>query len=299
MQLPKSLLLTCLYTSVLGAPVAEPAAVQIQKRSTLAAPWDEGAVREFPIHKSCNATERRQLQRGLDDTVTLAKHAKDHVLRYGNDSAIYRKYFGNAPSAHVVGNFERIVAGDKADVLFRCDDPDGNCKLPAWGGHWRGENATGETVICELSFTTRLYLEQFCTRGYNVANSPLNTYFGIDLIHRLFHIPAIGENAVEHFADTYEDILELGAHNGTFATRDSNSLQYFAAEVYGYDIAVPGVGCAGEPASKTSTTSAVPTMAPTTEPSATKSTQQSASATLDIPPVGPVPFVNAWSKAAF
>lgn len=92
--------------------------------------WDHGAVTRYNIHQSCNVTERRLLQRGLDDAVTLATHARDHALRFGNSSELYRRYFGNAPTAEVTGNLDRVVNADRADTLFRCDDPDGNCKLP-------------------------------------------------------------------------------------------------------------------------------------------------------------------------
>lgn len=91
--------------------------------------WDAGAVTEFPIHSSCNASEARQIRTGLGEAVELAEHAKEHVLRWGNESEHYRRYFGNAPSGEVIGNLDKIVSGDKGGVLFRCDDPDGNCAL--------------------------------------------------------------------------------------------------------------------------------------------------------------------------
>lgn len=90
--------------------------------------WDAGAVTEFPIHSSCNATEARQLRVGLAEAIELAEHAKEHVLRWGNRSEHYRKYFGNAPSGEVIGNLDKIVNGDKGGVVFRCDNPDGNCE---------------------------------------------------------------------------------------------------------------------------------------------------------------------------
>ncbi|KAI1913381.1 Prenylated Rab acceptor protein 1 [Ophidiomyces ophidiicola] len=226
--------------------------------------WDQGAVQKYPIHTSCNVTERRMIERGLNDAIALAQHAKAHVLRFGNSSTLYRKYFGDAATGVVIGNFDRIVNADKAKTLFRCDDPDGNCKIPTYGGHWRGSNATGETVICPRSYTTRLYLEYFCTRGYTVANSPLNTYFGTDLLHRLYHLPAIGEGYIDHFSKSYQGVLDLATTNSSLSVRDSDALQYFAADAYGYDIAIPGVGCAGAPsATPTSkppatTTAAVP-----------------------------------------
>lgn len=91
--------------------------------------WNAGAVTEFPIHSSCNATQRRQIELGLNETITLASHAKSHILRWGNESDIYRKYFGNSPSMNAIGAFDIVVNGDKKDVLFRCDNPDGNCDL--------------------------------------------------------------------------------------------------------------------------------------------------------------------------
>lgn len=92
--------------------------------------WDKGATKEFRIHSSCNATETTQIRRGLVEAVILAEHAKQHILRWGNDSEHYRKYFGDAPSAEAIGNLERIVSGDRGHALFRCDNPDGNCALP-------------------------------------------------------------------------------------------------------------------------------------------------------------------------
>jgi hypothetical protein len=84
-------------------------------------------VNNYPIHSSCNATERTQLTRALGETMKLAQHAKEHILRWGNSSEIYRKYFGNATTGEPVGWYEKAVNGDKAGIIFRCDDPDGNC----------------------------------------------------------------------------------------------------------------------------------------------------------------------------
>ena len=92
--------------------------------------WNEGAVNEYPIHSSCNVTETTQLRAALHEMEMLTEHAREHVLRWSNNSAIYRKYFGDGPSAAVLGNFDRVANGDKANTLFRCDDPDGNCQLP-------------------------------------------------------------------------------------------------------------------------------------------------------------------------
>lgn len=91
------------------------------------APWNAGAVNRFPIHSSCNSTQRRQIELGLNETITLAEHAKSHILRWSNESEIYRKYFGDRPTMEAIGAFDIVVNGDKKDILFRCDNPDGNC----------------------------------------------------------------------------------------------------------------------------------------------------------------------------
>jgi hypothetical protein len=92
-----------------------------------ATPWDSGVVNLYPIHSSCNHTEAAQISRGLTEAMALATHTKDHILRWGNSSEIYQKYFGNAPTGEPIGWFDKIANGDKAGVLFRCDNPDGNC----------------------------------------------------------------------------------------------------------------------------------------------------------------------------
>jgi hypothetical protein len=91
--------------------------------------WAAGATNEWPIHSSCNASQARQIRQGLAEAVELAEHAVAHILRWGNDSEIYRKYFGDAPAGEAVGWLEKVASGDRGAVLFRCDNPDGNCAL--------------------------------------------------------------------------------------------------------------------------------------------------------------------------
>jgi hypothetical protein len=104
----------------------------------------------------------------------LAKHAYDRILKYGETDELYVKYFGNASSATAAGFYAQLLYGNKPGVLFRCDNPDGNCNESTaegpWGenrssllsttlaltddaftliaGHHRGKNATEQTVIC-------------------------------------------------------------------------------------------------------------------------------------------------------
>lgn len=115
-----------------------------------------------------------------------------------------------------------------------------------WAGHWRGENATTETVICPRSFEIRRGLDSVCNLGYTVAQSKLNTFWATDLMHRIFHVPTVSEGVVDHFAEEYPDVLALAKSDPSKSVIDSDTLQYFAIDVYAYDIAAPGVGCSGK-----------------------------------------------------
>ena len=89
--------------------------------------WAADTTSSFPIHESCNSTLRAQLEVALHETVLLAQHARDHLLRFGNDSALVRKYFGTGPTAVPIGWYQRVMSADRGTMLFRCDDPDRNC----------------------------------------------------------------------------------------------------------------------------------------------------------------------------
>lgn len=112
-------------------------------------------------------------------------------------------------------------------------------------GYWRDEKAPNETVICELSYRTRRPLITVCSLGYNVAEGDINIFWASDFLHRFFHMPAFGQRLIDHYADGYEEVIELAESNSTHPTHDSEALQYFALDAYAYDIAVPGVGCPG------------------------------------------------------
>lgn len=105
-----------------------------------------------------------------------------------------------------------------------------------------------------------------CGFGYDVANGPTNFYWASDLLHRLLHVPKVGEGIVEHYAGEYNEVIELAQSHSDEAVRNSDTLQYFALEAYAYDIALPGEGCAGK---WTATSSEVASSTPA--PSATVS----------------------------
>ncbi|RMD40856.1 hypothetical protein DV735_g4281, partial [Chaetothyriales sp. CBS 134920] len=234
----KTLLLTAV-SGVLAAPTA------IAPRTEYAQ-YDGDVGSPFPLHRSCNATQSHILAKGLNETIELVTVARDHVLKYANQSELYRKFFGNRPPYEVIGAYELVISGEKSDVLFRCDNPDGNCVFPDWGGHWRGENGSSETVICDLSYQTRKSLDYMCMLGYTVSGQPANTFWASDLLHRLFHVPAMGWEYVEHYTDDYAEVIDLAANEtSSESTHDSDTLQFFALEVYAHEIAIPGIGCAG------------------------------------------------------
>lgn len=115
-----------------------------------------------------------------------------------------------------------------------------------WTGHYRGSNASSETVICDNSYLSRKRVERMCTLGYTVSAGNTNLFWAGDFMHRLVHIPAVTEEAVGRYADDYDTSLELAKKNATFSVRNADSLQYFALDTYAFDIAVPEVGCLGE-----------------------------------------------------
>lgn len=118
--------------SLLSGAIAAPTLLELRQEtpfSQSSSAWNAGAVAQYPIHSSCNATQAHQIELGLNETIGLAEHAKEHVLRWGNASETYRRYFGNRPSYEVIGAFDIIISGDKSNTLFRCDNPDGNCEL--------------------------------------------------------------------------------------------------------------------------------------------------------------------------
>jgi len=122
-------------TSVLAAPTALEPRQAHQINVSAATAWNAGAANQYPIHSSCNASEAAQIRQGLAEAIILADHAKQHVLRWGRKSQLYRKYFSEQPTGEVIGNYDRIVSADKGEVLFRCDNPDGNCDLPGKKSH--------------------------------------------------------------------------------------------------------------------------------------------------------------------
>lgn len=124
-----------------------------------------------------------------------------------------------------------------------------------------------------------------CGLGYTVSGSETNTFWATDLLHRLYHVPAVGQNWIDHFADGYEEVVDQAKENATLSTHDSETLQYFALEVYAYDIAVPGVGCPGVQHEHEDHADETTSEAVTNQSTPSASTTDKPSTTSDVPEV--------------
>ncbi|WWD20704.1 hypothetical protein CI109_105180 [Kwoniella shandongensis] len=243
-------------------------------------------VTDITIHESCNSTQRRMLEQAFADTFEVATSAHEYIRTNGPTDPVFEKYYGTKPAAFsaALGVWDALLYSNKDGVIFRCDNPDGNCGQPGWRGHWRGDNATSETVICDLSYTDRLYNQAFCMYGNTVAGSPLGTYWSIDLIHRLFHVPQVTNGQVDHYAEDYASVLELAEHNSTYSPFDSDAHQAFAAHVYAVEVAKGGDACVGQAAEAhdhdhTAATSSAAPAAATTAAAATSAAAAAPAAT--------------------
>lgn len=250
--------------------------------------WDQGWVKDFPIHGSCNNTEYIQLKQALEEVKVVSAHARDHALVHGNSSTIFQKYFTSAPVEDVVGVYEKLLNVNKKQMLFRCDNPDGNCDIEGYAGHWRGDNASDETVICELSFESRKPLTKLCGDGYTVSGSKDSIYWAGDLLHRIFHVESFSKGLIDHFADDYSECLELAKSDPTKAAKNSLSLRLFALDAYAFDIVEPGKGCTGDNEKENKSKSSQSSSPKSTEPtsSAASSTVETSKAPTKTTPTG-------------
>ncbi|GAA5917928.1 hypothetical protein JCM5296_007000 [Sporobolomyces johnsonii] len=202
---------------------------------------------EVQIHESCDAGQAHFIRAGLDDMNTLAKHAYERILKYGETDELYIKYFGNASSASAAGFYAQLLYGNKPGVLFRCDNPDGNCDQVTaegpWAGHHRGQNATEQTVICPPTYTRRMQLATLCWDGVEIGSLPPARWLATDFMHRLIHIPSITYGHIEHAADSLGGVLELAANNDSMTVWNQNTYQFYALDAYAYDVVWPGKSC--------------------------------------------------------
>lgn len=170
-------------------------------RDSTAYDWQKGYVSEFPIHSSCNSTERRELTEALRQTVEMAEQAKNHskslsakkclniqltitsVLVHGNKSPIFIKYFGEKGATAVpMGWYQKVVSGNRDGLLFRCDDIDRNCAtqdrkhsfhsiIASKPDNVQNGPATGEEIMALERPSYALFHTQPVSRTYYLPSS--------------------------------------------------------------------------------------------------------------------------------
>ncbi|VVT51196.1 uncharacterized protein SAPINGB_P003016 [Magnusiomyces paraingens] len=206
--------------------------------------WNDGFTPTISIRSSCNATNSNILSRALSDTIDVAQHARLHLLRYGNSSDIFPRYFGNASAAaEPLGWYDFLANGDKSGLVLRCDDVDDRCNDTTTGIYTYRDN---ESVICPNAFSNKIYNSDICAHGYTVAgNNATDTWAGT-FLGQLLNSQRIGQGSISHKAESYASVIALAKSNSSVALHNTASLQYFALHAWAYDIAVPGAGCTGK-----------------------------------------------------
>ncbi|GME78290.1 unnamed protein product [Ambrosiozyma monospora] len=201
---------------------------------------------QFPtILDTCNATNVRMLNSAFQDSIEATSFARQRLLVNGASDGIFKRWFGDGSIYEVLGLLNYLVESEKSDIIYRCDDIDGNCAAhpETWSGHHR-TSADPETVICDLFYTAKKPLTTMCFHGSIVETGP-TIYAGIDMLHRYLHTSKLNNHEyIGEYTESLTDILDYAENNATFATRNVDNYLYFIAESYA-DAVVPG-GCLGD-----------------------------------------------------
>ncbi|EHL00472.1 putative Major allergen Asp f 2 [Glarea lozoyensis 74030] len=191
----------------------------IQEPVATAYDWISGYVSEFPIHSSCNTSERAEIYQGLQEAVLIAQHAKEHiqilttqVLVHGNNSELFKKYFGAGPTGPVLGWYDKIATANRAGVLFRCDDPDQNCATQ--------DNIVGEGLVEHHADGYHGCVELAAGENYTLAasNSATLSYFAIEAY--AYDIAVPGEGCLGKPVEKEDD----GHGHGAASSSSSSSM---------------------------------------------------------------------------
>ncbi|GME95669.1 unnamed protein product [Ambrosiozyma monospora] len=247
----KATLFTSLF-SLATAPIASAAAVFYNVNSTDnlyelaldgAYAWTDPQF--ATIQSTCNATNVRMINAGLQDSIEAASFARQRLLEKGSNDDVYKKWFGDGSIYEVLGLISYLVEAEKSDISYRCDDVDGSCAShpTSWPGYDRESNDS-ETVICDLFYTSKKPLSTLCFDGTLVETGPKH-YAGIDLLHRYLHTSKMSsDHYIAEYAEELPEILDYAQNNASFATRNVDSYLYYIAESYA-DAVIPG-GCLGD-----------------------------------------------------
>ncbi|GAA5832459.1 hypothetical protein JCM11251_006461 [Rhodosporidiobolus azoricus] len=192
--------------------------------------WYAGAHKAYTAHPSCNATEKRLIGDGLDEALMLAGQARAHLRRYGDDR-ILKACFGNQTDPNLLlGLWEYGV-------------------IP---GYFRSETKD-ETVVCRTYYLAQPRLEDKCAFDQTLVKNGSELTQGAWFMHRLLHTLTASGGRMSDVVDTVEEALELAQGvNRTQAAYSIHTVQYYALDVYAYDILLPGQGCRGNVSSAVS-----------------------------------------------
>lgn len=198
----------------------------------------------YPSIENCNATQVKMINKYYQDLLEVSSVARAHLINNGVDDAFEHWFGKNGNPLTVLGAIDNIVEGDKSGALYRCDDIEGSCaEHPTeWPGYHR-VNASQETVLCELFFTSKKPLEDMCAIG-NITTVGAKKIAGIDLFHRFLHIESINKGFIAEYAETMDEIVDYAENNSTYAVLNTDSILYYLAETYA--LGLQEGGCLGE-----------------------------------------------------
>lgn len=205
--------------------------------------WNPDFQKDFTINNTCNASESSVLSSALHQAIEVSEHARQHLLRYGNSSDIFKKYFGHNPPFIPLGVYDFLSNGNKGNFTFGCQDFEKKCNSTTSGFYVYKKS---QIVVCSNAYKNRLRSNEICSSGYTIAgDSPSDTWAGY-ILEQLLDIENNGDTGLGNYEKSYNGVIELPKKNQTErAVKNKNSLIYFALEAWAHDIAVPGVGCPG------------------------------------------------------
>ncbi|KAI5478172.1 hypothetical protein MNV49_005339 [Pseudohyphozyma bogoriensis] len=212
--------------------------------------WSAGGSNNYTADDSCDITQKRLIGDGLSEALTLLDHARAHLRRFGNDT-IFTDWFGkDADPNTALGLYDRLVDGDKSNLVFRCDDVSNLCNSSTYGvipGYFVPTDKD-QTVVCPTYFNKKPELQNMCNQGQTLVKNGSELTQGAWFVHRLLHTPTASGGRLSDVVDTVAEALELAAGvNQTQALYSIHSVQYYALDTYAFDILLPGVGCRGDP----------------------------------------------------
>ncbi|ORY64731.1 putative peptidase domain-containing protein [Leucosporidium creatinivorum] len=211
--------------------------------------WAAGGTSNFTADSSCNATQKRLIGEGLAEAMTLLRHARAHLRRFGNDTTFVDWFGAEADSNQALGLYDRLVEGDKTNLTFTCTDVSNLCNgtygvIPGYFVPTDKDT----TVVCPTYYLAKPELQNTCAGGETLVVGGSELTRGSWFVHRLLHSPTASGGRLSDVVDTVAEALELAAGvNASQAITSIHTVQYFALDTYATDILVPGVGCRGDP----------------------------------------------------